>query len=67
MKKFDLKNNINDFIGAWFIEDLQLCDDLIDFFKQENPCLVTLPIIHLIIGLSSFFKELQQSSFLFFF
>lgn len=36
MKKFDLKNNINDFIGAWYIEDLKLCDDLIDFFKKNK-------------------------------
>ena len=31
-----LKNNVNDFIGSFFIEDLSLCDDLIKFFKENK-------------------------------
>ena len=35
MQEFEI-NAENSFIGAWFIDDIDLCDELIDWFEQQD-------------------------------
>lgn len=35
-QEFTLETKHTNFIGCWFLEDLSVCDDLIDFFKNNK-------------------------------